>query len=352
MSIQKNQAVFMTAVQELQIRDCEMPVLSPDEVLLEMEYVGVCGSDVHFFESGMRKGKEIPLPFILGHEGSGVVVAAGKDVKKLSVGDSVAIEPQQTCGTCYYCKSGHYNMCPDVKFPSVPPYNGMLRKYFKFPAHLCFKLPDNVSLLEGSLIEPFAVGLSAAERGEVHIGQTVVILGMGAIGLTTLFACKAMGVPEIIAIDLFQNRLDCAKEFGATHIINTSETDAIAEVGRLTRNIYADVVFETAGSPKTAAMTEKLLKRCGIIVMVGNVNGQTPYEFMDLMYKEGEIRTIYRYKNNFDKALSLVSSNSVDLKKMVTEIYPFGKAQKAFERSISDKQNVVKIVIDIKNNGI
>lgn len=338
----------MTAVQKLEILDCEMPEIAADEVLLEMAYAGICGSDAHFFESGQRKGKDFQLPFIFGHEASGTVVAAGSNVKNLATGDRVVIEPQLTCGKCWYCKSGHYNMCPDVKFPSVPPYDGMLRKYFAFPAHLCFKLPGNVSLLGGSLIEPFAVGLSAAERGDVHVGQRVAILGTGTIGLTTLLACKARGVSEIIAIDLFQNRLNCAKEFGATHIINANECDAIAEVGRLTGNEGTDVVFETAGNQKTAAQTEKYLKRCGIIVLVGNVNGQTPYEFMDLMYKEGEIRTIYRYKNNFGTAISMVSAGKVDLESMVTEVYPFSRVQEAFERSITDKQNVVKLVIDIR----
>ncbi len=347
----KNKAAVLTAVQTIKILDWEMPVLEEDEVLLEIAYVGVCGSDAHFYESGKRKGKDIPLPFILGHEASSVVIAVGNGVKTLSAGDRVVIEPQKTCGICEFCKSGHYNMCPDVIFPSVPPYDGMLQKYFKFQAHLCHKLPDQVSLLEGSLIEPFAVGLAAAERGGVHVGQTVVILGMGAIGLSTLLACKAMGASVIIAIDVFQNRLDCAKEFGATHIINARETDAVAQVDAITSRLGAEVVFETAGSQATAAQTGKYLKRCGVIVMVGNVNGQTPFEFMDLMYREAEIRTIYRYKNNFDTAISLVATRRVDIGKMVTEVYPFEKVQDAFERSLVDKQNIVKIVIDVKGKN-
>lgn len=348
MPILKNQAAVMTAVKKLEIKDYEIPTLSPEEVMLEMAYVGICGSDAHFFESGQRKGKDFQLPFILGHEASGTVIKVGNNVTNLTVGDRVAIEPQQTCEKCFYCKSGHYNMCPDVKFPSVPPYDGMLRKYFKFPAHLCFKLPDNVSLLEGSLIEPFAIGLSAAERGEVHVGQSVVIIGMGTIGLTTLLACKARGVSKIIAIDIFQNRLECANKFGATHTINANNCDAVKEVNRITENEGGDVVFETAGNQKTAFQTEKYLKRCGTIVMVGNINGQTPFEFMNLMYKEGEIKTIYRYRNNFNTAISMVSAGKVELESMVTETYPLSQVQEAFERSIIDKQNVVKIVIDMK----
>ena len=144
MSDLMNRAAVLTAVQQIEIRDCKMPSPQKGEVLLEMAYVGICGSDAHFYESGKRKGADIPLPFILGHEASGTVIALGEGVTGLKLGDNVTLEPQQTCGVCEFCKGGHYNMCPSIAFPSVPPYDGMLQKYFCFPAHLCFKLPKEI----------------------------------------------------------------------------------------------------------------------------------------------------------------------------------------------------------------
>lgn len=347
-----NSAAYMTAVQKIVVRDCQMPELSPGEVLLKMAYVGVCGSDAHFFETGKRKGENIPLPFILGHEASAVVEKIGEGVSHLKVGDRVVIEPQKTCGVCEFCRSGHYNMCPDVAFPSVPPYDGMLRQYMAFPAHLCYKLPEKVSMLEGALIEPLAVGLSAAERGNVALGQTIVILGMGAIGLTTLLACKARGASTVIVVDLYQNRLDCALSFGADFALNASEVDPVKEVMKLTENSGADVVFETAGSQKTAAQTVDYLKRCGTIVMVGNINGETPVRFMDLMYKEGQIRTIYRYRNNFKTAISAIASGTIRVKDMISAVFPLNKSQEAFETALRDKNSVVKIVINIEGQTV
>ena len=347
----KNSAAYMTAVKKIEIRYFDIPELRPGEVLLEMAYIGICGSDAHFYESGQRKGIDFALPFILGHEASGTVIAVAEGVTMLSVGDKVAIEPQVSCGICELCKTGRYNMCPDVVFPSTPPHDGMLRKYFAFPAHLCHKLPESVSLLEGALIEPFAVGLYATMRGGTSLGQTVVVIGMGTIGLMTVLAAKVMGASNIIAIDLFNNRLECAKEMGATAVVNSQDCDPIKTVTELTGSIMADVVFETAGSRATAAMTGKMLKRCGTIVLVGNVSGETPYEFMDLMYREGEIRTIYRYKNNFPLAISSVASGRVKLTPMVSEIYPFPQTNAAFLRAIEDKQHVVKIVIDMRAEG-
>ena len=205
-----NRAAYMTAVKKMEIREIPLPEVGADEIVLKVEYVGVCGSDAHFFESGERKGKAFDLPFVLGHECAGTVTQVGANVKHLAVGDRVCFEPQITCGTCSYCRSGHYNMCPDVRFPSVPPYDGMLRDYVAIPAHLAYLLPENVSTMEGALIEPLAVGLSAAERGDVSLGQTVVILGAGCIGLVTMMACKARGASKVILCDLFPKRLEKA----------------------------------------------------------------------------------------------------------------------------------------------
>lgn len=345
--MRENRAAFLTEVKRIEIKPCAMPAPAANEVLLKMAYIGVCGSDAHFYESGERKGKKFDLPFILGHEASAIVEQMGADVTSLKVGDRVVIEPQKTCGECEYCKSGHYNMCSSVIFPSTPPYDGMLREHFAFPASLCHKLPDNVSLLEGALVEPLAVGLSAAERGNVSLGQTVVIVGVGAIGLTTVLACKARGAAKIICVDLFQNRLDCAKAFGATDIINASTQDAVAEVMRLTDGEGAHVVFETAGSWRTAALTPNYLKKCGTIVIVSNINAETPIRFMDLMYKEGEIKTIYRYKNNFKTAIAAISSGAIDVKGMISKVYPFEETDAAFKSSLEDKMTIVKLVIKL-----
>lgn len=344
---EKNRAAYMTAVKRIEIRELTVPVPNPAEVVIKVEYVGVCGSDAHFFESGQRKGKDFDLPFILGHECAGTVTQVGDQVTNLKVGDRVCFEPQITCGTCRFCRSGHYNMCPDVKFPSVPPYDGMLRDYVAIPAHLAYRLPDNVSSMEGALIEPLAVGLSAAERGDVALGQNIVILGAGCIGLVTMMACKARGAAKVIVCDLFDKRLDKALELGADVVINAKEEDVMIRVLELTDGVGADVVFETAGNSRTAAQTSDLVRRCGIVVMVGNINGETPYRFMDLMYKESEIRTIYRYRNNFATAIQAVANGNIDVKKIVSHEFDFQDVQAAFENSLYNRQDVIKAVIKL-----
>jgi L-iditol 2-dehydrogenase len=179
----------------------------------------------------------------------------------------------------------------------------------------------------------------------VEIGKTVAILGMGCIGLTTLLACKARGASRIIGADLFENRLQMGKSFGADAVINPAVDGWAEKVYELTDGKGADIVFETAGSKTTASKSGSILKRGGVIVMVGNVEGQTPFDFMDLMYKEGEIRTIYRYKNNFPTPIEALASGAIDVKGIVSDIFDFKEAQQAFDRVINDKQNMIKAVI-------
>ena len=332
----RNRAAYMVTPGKMEIRELPMPQAQPGEVVLKIEYVGVCGSDAHFFESGMRKGKAFDLPFILGHECAGTVTQVGAGVQNVAVGDRVCFEPQITCGVCPECRSGRYNLCKDVRFPSVPPYDGMLRDYAAIPAHLAFKLPDNVSSLEGALIEPLAVGLSAASRGDVTLGQDVVILGAGCIGLLTMMACKARGAGRVIVSDLFSKRLDKALELGADAVIDASTEDTMARVTEL-----------TAGNSHTAAETSDLVRRGGVIVFVGNINGETPYRFMDLMYKEGEIRTIYRYHNNFPTAIRAVSTGRIDVKAIASHQFDFQNVQEAFDAALYQRQDVVKAVIKL-----
>lgn len=348
--VKKNNAAYMTSVGHISFIELPMPKPSKDEVLLRVEYVGVCGSDVHFFQSGKRKGQDFKLPFLLGHECSGTIVEVGAGVTNFQIDEQVTFEPQITCGKCKYCREGRYNLCPDVKFPSVPPYDGMLRNYVVLPASVIKKLPSTVNLIEGAMIEPLAVGLSAARKGNVTLGSTVIILGAGCIGLMTLLACRAYGASKIIVVDLFPVRLEKAKELGADIVVqNITTADIVQELLSETDNEGADIVFETAGNKNTAQLTPALIKRGGCIVLVGNINDEVPMKFMDLMYKEGEIRTIYRYTNNFEQTINAVATHKIDLSPIHPRIYSFSETQKAFDEAITDKMNIIKSIVKVNN---
>ena len=177
-----------------------IPTPKEDEVLVKLEYVGICGSDMHYYETGAIGNYVVKPPFVLGHEPGGTVVEVGSAVKHLKVGDRVALEPGKTCGHCKFCREGKYNLCPDVVFFATPPVDGVFQEYVAHEANLCFKLPDNVSTMEGALIEPLAVGFHAANQGGAHAGQTAVVMGAGCIGLVSMMALKAEGVSRVYVV--------------------------------------------------------------------------------------------------------------------------------------------------------
>ena len=341
----KNQAAVMTAVQKIEIRDIPMPVCGDDDVLVKTEYVGLCGSDVHFFETGEIGTSIVHPPFILGHEYSGVVIDTGKNVKNLKAGDRVTLEPGVPCGQCEYCKRGRYNLCDNMQFKSSPPVDGLFCRYVSHPAHWAFKLPEQVSTLDGALMEPLAVGFHAAKQGGVSLGHSVAILGSGCIGLTTLLACRQRHATNIIVTDMCDSRLEKARALGATHTINAGKEDVIKKIMEYTGGRGVDVVFETAGSRYTANQTSHVVAKGGRVVMVGIVLGDIPYNFRPLNQKEADLKTVWRYCNAYPDAIAAVENGFISLEGIITNIYNFEDAQEAFETAINDKENVIKIAL-------
>lgn len=349
--MRKQKAAYMHGTDKMIIKEIDVPEIKKDQVLVQLEYVGICGSDVHYYHSGRCGSYEVDLneDFMLGHECAGTVVEIGEDVTSLQVGDRVTLEPGITCGTCEFCKAGKYNLCPDVVFLATPPVQGCYEEYIAFPENMCFKLPDNVSTKEGALIEPLSVGFHAANQGNVQVGDTVVILGGGCIGLVTLLSCKAHGAGKIILADIVDARLEKAKELGATHVINSKEVDVKEEIARLTEGRGVDIVFETAGSPVTIAQTPFLVCKGGTIVLVGiSAQEEINYNFAQIMDKEATIKSVFRYRNIYPKAIAAVASGAIDVNNIVTHEFDLEHIQEAFEEAVNNKTDLVKAVIKIK----
>ena len=214
---------------------------------------------------------------------------------------------------------------------------------------MCFKLPENVSTKEGALIEPLSVGFHAANQGDVQVGDTVVILGGGCIGLVTLLSCKAHGAGQIILADLVDARLEKAKELGATYVINSREKDIKEEIARLTGGRGVDKVFETAGSPVTIAQTPYLVCKGGTIVLVGiSAQEEITYNFAQIMDKEATIKSVFRYRNIYPKAIAAVASGAIDVSGIVTHEFDLDHIQEAFDEAVNNKTDLVKAVIKVK----
>lgn len=344
----KMKTAVMLGIGKMGFEEREIPEVKDHEVLVKLEYVGICGSDLHYYETGAIGDYVVKPPFVLGHEPGGTVVEVGKDVKHLKVGDRVALEPGKTCGHCEFCKTGRYNLCPDVVFFATPPVDGVFQEYVAHEADLCFKLPDHVSTMEGALIEPLAVGFHAAMQGCAGAGQTAVVLGAGCIGLVTMMALKAMGVSKVYVADIMEKRLQKALELGADGIINGAQTDTVEEVRKLTDGKGCDLAVETAGTQVTTVQTIHMTKKGATIVLVGySKSGEMTLPMSLALDKELTFKTVFRYRHIYPMAIEAVAAGKIDLKGIVTDIFDLDEAQKAMDYSVNHKADIVKAVIRI-----
>ena len=338
----------MLGIGKMGFEERDIPNPKDDEVLVKLEYVGICGSDLHYYETGAIGDYVVNPPFVLGHEPGGTVVEVGKNVKHLKVGDRVALEPGKTCGHCEFCKTGRYNLCPDVVFFATPPVDGVFQEYVAHEADLCFKLPDNVSTLEGALIEPLAVGFHAAIQGEAHLGQRAVVMGAGCIGLVSMMALKARGVSEVYVVEIMEKRLEKALELGATEVINGAKENVLERVKQLTDGAGVDLVIETAGTEITTRQAIHMAKKGSNIVLVGySKSGEMTLPMSLALDKELTFKTVFRYRHIYPMAIDAVAAGKVNLKGIVTDIFGLDEAQKAMDYSVNNKADIVKAVIRI-----
>lgn len=345
----ENKAIYMSGTNNMVWKDIPVPEINEDEVLIKVEAVGICGSDMHYYQHGKIGSFIVDKDLILGHEAAGSVVKVGSNVKDLKVGDKVAMEPGVTCGKCEFCMTGKYNLCPDVEFFATPPYDGVLSTYVKHPASKCFLLPENVSVVEGALVEPLNVGLHATAQGDVKLGDTVVIFGTGCIGLCSLLAAKGRGASKIIVVDILKNRLDKALELGATHVVNAKEVNAVQKIMEITNNVGADVVIETAGSEITFKQTVEVVKKAGCIVSVGMTpKDSLEFDFMKLQSKEAMLNTVFRYRNLYPTGINAIASGAINIKAIVSHEFDFEKTKEAFDYVAANPGEVVKAVIVMK----
>ncbi len=342
----KMKVCVLTGKQKLEWTEREIPQPGKGELQIKLEYVGICGSDLHFYEEGQLANWTLDGPLALGHEPGGVVTAIGEGVTGFEIGDKVSIEPAVPCGKCEDCRKGHYNLCKNVRMLAIPgERDGVNAEYCVHDASMCYKLPENMSTLEGAMIEPLAVGMHATELSNAKVGETAIILGSGCIGLCTLLSLKARGVSEIYVADVMDKRLEKALELGATRVFNSRRED-IVEFARTLPGGGADQVYECAGNRASTLQTCKLIKRAGKVTLVGvSPEPILELDIATLNAMEGTIYSVYRYRNLWPKAIAAVSSGLIPVKKIVSHEFDFKDCIEATDYSLNHKDEVIKAVI-------
>lgn len=285
---------------------------------------------------------------IIGHEASGIVRKLGKNVNNLAVGDRVAIEPGVSCRLCDFCKTGKYNLCPEMAFCATPPFDGNLRRFYAHAADFCFKLPDHVSMEEGALLEPLSVGVHACRRAQVGLGDDVLILGAGPIGLVSLITAKEMGASRIVITDLLQSRLDVAKELGAdfTVLIEKGETEEdIKKKINSALGTLPNKTVDCSGAEATNRLGLLSTRSGGVFVIVGCGPPEVKIPLISALAREVDIRGVFRYANDYSAALALVSSGKANVKRLITHHFDMTDTAEAFKTSRFGTDGAIKVMI-------
>lgn len=342
----KMKVCVLTGKQKLEWVEREIPQPGKGELQIKLEYVGVCGSDLHFYQEGQLANWTLDGPLALGHEPGGVVTAVGEGVEGFEIGDKVSIEPAVPCGECEDCRKGNYNLCKNIKMLAIPgERDGVNAEYCTHNASMCYKLPEQMSTLEGAMIEPLAVGMHATELSNAKIGETAIVLGSGCIGLCTIMSLKARGVSEIYVADVMDKRLEKALEVGAARVFN-SRRESIEEFAKTLPGGGADQVYECAGNRVTTLQTCRLIKRAGKVTLVGvSPEPVLELDIATLNAMEGTIYSVYRYRNLWPKAIAAVSSGAIPVKDIVSHEFDFKDCEEAIEYSLKHKDEVIKSVV-------
>jgi D-xylulose reductase len=320
--------------------------LGPDDVLIKMRTVGICGSDVHYYTHGKIGNFIVKEPMVLGHEASGTVIEVGKNVKLLKADDRICMEPGVPDLRSRATMEGMYNLDPAVVFWATPPVHGCLRETVVHPAMFCFKLPENVSYAEGTLVEPLSVGLQAVKKANVKPGDIALVTGCGTIGLLTGLAALAGGCSKVIITDVIQPKLDLASSYGMISV-NIKKQDLMNVVKKVTGGWGVDIIFEASGSESAIARIFQPLCPGGKVVFIGMPVNPVPVDIVAAQAKEARLETVFRYANIYPRALSFLESGKIDVKPLITDRYKFADAIKAFEYAANPQPRSVKIVIEM-----
>lgn len=345
-------ACVLSDVSEFSINERKQPDIGTDEVLVRIERVGICGSDIHYYQNGENSGNVVDFPHILGHEASGTVVEVGTEVENVTEEDRVAIEPGRPCGECKYCTSGdQYHLCENMKYMSSPPVDGALVQYVAWPAELVYTLPDEVSLREGALVEPLSVAMHACQRGNVDDGDSVLVTGGGPIGQLVAEVALARGATDVVLTDIVPEKLSLATERGVHHTVNIAETDAIDVIHDQIDKRGVDIVIESSGANAAIKTAPAAVRRGGTVVFVGIPLEDTfPADVVETISQEYEFKGSYRFSNTYPDAIQGIRDGLYDVDGIVSFEEPFHETQAAFERAGTSE--AVKGVIRVSEEAV
>jgi L-iditol 2-dehydrogenase len=338
----------LTGIRKIEMTETPKPVLkNPDDVLIRIKSVGVCGSDIHYFTEGKIGTQVVEFPFAVGHECSGIVEEVGKSVSHVKPGDLVAIDPSVHCGECDQCLAGRPHTCRKNLFLGCPgQLDGCLTEYLVMPSFTCFPVNGILNPTAAALIEPLTIGTYSVELAQTDFrGKTVGIFGAGPIGLSVLMVLRTRSNGNIYIFEPLEYRRQKAKELGATQTGNPFETDPL-KIIQDAEPLLLDVVFDCSGEQKAVDDATQVLKPGGKLILVGiPPEGKYTINMDMLRRKEISIHNVRRQNHCVEKSIELVR-NGLPVHQMVTHRFTPEETQRAFEMVADYQDKILKAMID------
>ncbi len=331
-------ASVLTTARSIEMQERPVPQPGPDDVLVQVRSVGVCGSDVHYYKEGRIGSFVVDAPLVLGHEVSGVVVGVGRDVPESRVGERVAIEPQRPCRRCRACRAGRYNMCSDLEFYATPPVDGAFCDYVVAPADFVYPVPDDVSDHAAALLEPFSVGLWACDKAKVGPGSRVLVTGAGPIGALASLAARSRGAAEVVVTDLVPSRRERITAFGATSALDPADPSVdLSTLG-------VDAFIECSGATPALISGLHALRESGTAVLVGLGADEITIPVQLIAFRELVLTGVFRYVDTWPAAIAAARQPGTDLDGLVTAEFDLEDTEAALNAD-DDPSSMKSVVV-------
>lgn len=339
--------------EDIRFEDVPDPKAGDEQVAVRIKACGICGSDLHEFRSGpfIIPGRPHPLthraggPVILGHEFSAEVVALGKGVERFRIGDRVVVNPLIYCGECHYCRRGQHIMCTKLGTYGFAE-DGAFAEYAVFPERSLYRLPDAVTDEMGAFVEPLAVAVHAVKRSRMKIGDRVVVVGAGPIGLLVMQACLAAGASHVYVSEPMKARREVAARTGASEVVNPAQVDPGKEIERLTDGLRADVALDCVGNQASFDAALKSTGRRGIICIVGLALKPIEVPFIRLWGHEKEMTFSSGYEDEFPAAISYLADKRVQIEPLISAKIGLSElVEKGMKPLIHEADKYIKILV-------
>jgi len=344
-------ALVLDEYNQLNYRDFPEPEVQPDEVLIKVKACGICGSDVHGMDGST--GRRQP-PLIMGHEASGEIIETGSEVKKWKAGDRVTFDSTVYPLNDWYTLKGHYNLSDNRQVMGVSPKefkrHGAFADLVAVPQHILHKIPESVSFTEAAMVEPIAVAAHAINVSGLNPGESTVVVGTGMVGTFVVKLLKIFGANPVIAVDIDEQKLQLAREFGADYTFISNEKNLRNKIEDLTKNRGADLAFEVVGITDSVNTAVNSIRKGGTVVLVGNLSPEIQFPLQKVVTQEIKVQGSCAINGEYELVLDLLAAKKVDVKKMISAVAPLSEGADWFKRLYNNEAGLNKVILIPDNN--